>query len=60
MFIFTTFLFFVLTPGIVVTIPPKSNKYVVAIVHGVIFALILHCTHTFSLTNTEGTTNTFA
>ncbi len=39
-FLFTTLLFFVLTPGIIITLPPKSSKYVVAIVHGIVFALI--------------------
>lgn len=40
MFLFTAVLFFLLTPGILVTLPPKSSKYVVAIVHGIVFALI--------------------
>jgi hypothetical protein len=34
-------LFFVLlTPGILVTLPPKSGKLTVAITHGVVFALL--------------------
>ena len=46
MFLFVTTLFFVLTPGIVLTLPPKSSKYIVAIVHGIVFALIWYFTHT--------------
>jgi len=36
----TALLFIVLTPGILVTIPPKGSKIVVALVHGLIFALV--------------------
>jgi len=36
----TALLFVVLTPGILVTIPPKGSKIVVALVHGLIFALV--------------------
>jgi hypothetical protein len=42
---FTALLFVVLTPGILVTIPPKGSKFVVALTHGVIFALLYHLTH---------------
>jgi hypothetical protein len=34
-------LFFLLTPGILVTLPPKCDKYTVAFVHAIIFGLIL-------------------
>ena len=42
---FTALLFVVLTPGIVVTLPPKAPTIVVAVTHGVIFALIYGITH---------------
>jgi hypothetical protein len=40
-FIIVAALFFVLSPGILVTIPYKGSKILVAAVHAVIFALIL-------------------
>ena len=43
--IYCAVLFFVLTPGILVSLPPKSGKMVVAATHAVIFALIFHFTH---------------
>ncbi len=45
MFLFVTVLFFVLTPGIVVTLPPKSNKYVVSIFHAIVFTVIWYFTY---------------
>ena len=45
MFIFTAILFFVLTPGIVLSLPPKGSKMMVAMVHAVVFALVFTFTH---------------
>jgi len=43
---FTALLFVVLTPGVVLTLPSKaSSKLVIAIVHGLVFALVYHFTH---------------
>jgi len=42
---FTALLFVVLTPGVLLTIPPKGSKLVVAVVHGLVFALVYHFTH---------------
>jgi hypothetical protein len=42
---FTTLLFVVLTPGILLTIPPNSSKIIVAVVHGIVFSLVYHFTH---------------
>ena len=43
---FTALLFVVLTPGVVLTLPSKSSSLlVVAVVHGLIFALVYHFTH---------------
>jgi hypothetical protein len=38
-------LFFVLTPGILVSLPSGKGKFVVAATHAVIFALVFHFTH---------------
>jgi hypothetical protein len=46
-FIFTLYialLFFILTPAILVRLPPKGNKYIVAGFHSLVFALVLHFT----------------
>lgn len=58
MFLYTTFLFFVLTPGILLTLPNKKNKYITSFVHAFIFALIMHVTHKYvwSFSYKEGIT----
>lgn len=38
-------LFFVLTPGILVSLPQGSGKFKVAAFHAVVFALVYHFTH---------------
>lgn len=38
-------LFFVLTPGVLLSLPPKSSKFMVAATHAVVFALVYHFTH---------------
>ena len=53
-FIYTAFLFFVLTPGILLTIPKKSSKYMVALVHSLLFALVLYCANNLFLHASEG------
>jgi hypothetical protein len=40
LFIIFIILFVVLTPGVLVSLPPKSSKLIVAITHGFIFALV--------------------
>ena len=45
MTLYTALLFFVLVPGVLVTIPPKGSKLVQAAVHGLVFALVYHFTH---------------
>jgi hypothetical protein len=39
-------LFFVLTPGVLFSLPPKGGKFMVAATHAVVFALVFHFTHT--------------
>jgi len=63
MFLFTVFLFVLLTPAILVRLPPKGSKLTVAIVHGLIFSIILHLSHRFVLGlafNIEGATGSMA
>jgi len=43
--IYAALLFFVLTPGVLLSLPPKSGKLVVAATHAVVFAIIWHFTH---------------
>jgi hypothetical protein len=43
--IYVALLFFVLTPGILLSLPPKGSKVVVALTHAVVFALVYHFTH---------------
>jgi hypothetical protein len=43
--LYTIVLFVLLTPGILLRLPPKGSPLVVAIVHGVVFALLLCFTH---------------
>jgi hypothetical protein len=38
-------LFFVLTPGVLLSLPPKGGKLVVAATHAVVFALVFHLAH---------------
>jgi hypothetical protein len=38
-------LFFVLTPGVLVSLPNGKGKFVVAATHAVIFGLVFHFTH---------------
>jgi hypothetical protein len=45
--IYSALLFFVLTPGILLSLPPKGKPITVAIVHAVVFALVFHFTHKF-------------
>jgi len=45
--LYTCLLFVLLTPAILVRLPPNGNKWTVAFVHGLIFAIIYHLTHSF-------------
>lgn len=45
MFLFTGLLFYVLTPGILLSLPPKGSKMMVAATHALVFALVYHLTH---------------
>jgi len=41
---YTALLFFLLSPAILLRLPPSGSKYTVAIVHALIFAVIFHFT----------------
>ena len=53
-FLFSAILFYVLTPGILLTIPKKSSKTVVALVHALVYATVWHFTHKIVWEATEG------
>ena len=40
MFLYIALLFFVLTPGILLTLPPNGDKYTVAAVHALVFVIV--------------------
>lgn len=45
MFFYTAILFFILTPGILLSLPPKGSKMTVAAVHALVFGIVLGFTH---------------
>jgi hypothetical protein len=45
--IYAAILFFLLTPAILLRLPPNGSKMTVAAVHAVVFAIIFHFTHKF-------------
>lgn len=38
-------LFFVLTPGVLLSLPPGGSKMMVAVVHALVFAIVYYFTH---------------
>jgi len=45
MFVYAFALFFVLTPGVLLSLPPKGSKLLVAATHALVFALVWGFTH---------------
>ena len=45
MFIFSAVLFFLLTPGILLSLPPGGSKMVVAGTHAIVFAVVMTFFH---------------
>jgi hypothetical protein len=43
--LYAAVLFFLLTPAVLLRLPPNGSKFVVAGVHALVFALIFHFTH---------------
>lgn len=54
MFLYAFLLFFVLTPGILLSLPPKGSKIVVALTHAFVFALVWHFTCKIVWRSTQG------
>lgn len=42
--IYIVFLFYVLSPNVLLRIPPNGSKHVVALVHAVVFAVVYYYT----------------
>jgi len=47
MSIYVAILFVVLTPGVLLSLPPGGSKLVVAATHGLVFALVYCFTHKY-------------
>ena len=45
--LYVAVLFLILTPGIVLRLPPSGDKITVAVVHALVFAAVWHFTHKF-------------
>ena len=45
MSLYVALLFVLLTPGVLLTLPSGGNKLTVAVVHGLVFAVVWHFTH---------------
>ena len=45
MLAYAVLLFVVLTPGVLLRLPMNGSKMVVAVTHGVVFAVVWHFTH---------------
>lgn len=43
-FAYLVFLFYVLSPNVLLRIPPNGSKHVVALVHAVVFAVVYYYT----------------
>lgn len=54
MALYAFILFFVLTPGIVLSLPPKGSKTVVALTHALVFAVVWYLTSKFVWKATSG------
>jgi len=54
MILYKLLLFILLTPGVLVTLPSKSSKYIVAATHGAIFIIVYHFTHKLVWQMTSG------
>jgi hypothetical protein len=50
-FILTVALFVLLTPGILLRLPSSGSKWTVALVHGVVFAVVMHILYFYVLPN---------
>jgi hypothetical protein len=53
MFLYAFVLFFVLTPGVLLSLPPGGSKMMVAATHALVFAVVWHFTHKIVWTATS-------
>lgn len=53
-FVYAFLLFFVLTPGILLSLPPKGSKIVVALTHAFVFALVWQFTSKIVMRSSRG------
>jgi hypothetical protein len=53
-------LFFVLTPGILLSLPPGASFVTKAMFHAVVFALVYHYTHKFVFKSLYGPSHSMA
>ena len=42
--LYLALLFVLLTPGVLVTLPPGASKFTAAVTHGLVFAVVYHLT----------------
>ena len=54
MSVFVVFLFVLLTPGVLLRLPPRGSLLTAALVHGVVFAIVLYFSHKFVWDLTRG------
>ena len=54
MAIYMALLFYVLTPGILVTLPPRGGKMIVAATHAIVFSIVYYFTHRFIWMSSTG------
>ena len=45
MLLYVVILFTLLTPGVLVSLPPRSSKLTTAFTHGLVFAAVFHFTY---------------
>ncbi len=45
MSLYVALLFVLLTPGVLIRLPPRSSLLTAAMVHSIVFAVIFHLTH---------------
>lgn len=52
--LYVVLLFVLLTPGVLLTLPKGGSKLTVAVVHGLVFAVVWHFTNNMVLRATAG------
>ena len=47
MSVYVALLFVLLTPGVLLRLPPRGSLLTAALVHGIVFAVVFHFSHKF-------------